>query len=70
MASISAQSATRWFTADFAGCEPETVASFIAELERTDPVGYGGCCLAVAEMGSARRSRLDHGAHVGDLGSR
>jgi len=50
MASISAQSASRWFTPDFAQREPETVASFIAELERTDPAGYGSCCLAIADM--------------------
>jgi 3-oxoadipate enol-lactonase len=50
MASISAQSAGRWFTSDFADREPEIVASFIAELERTDPAGYGGCCLAIADM--------------------
>ena len=50
LASISAQSAGRWFTADFAGREPGVVSSFIAELERTDPAGYAGCCLAIADM--------------------
>ena len=48
--SISAQSAGRWFTAEFADREPDVVASFIAELERADPSGYAGCCLAIAGM--------------------
>jgi 3-oxoadipate enol-lactonase len=50
LAAISAQSAGRWFTTAFADREPEVVASFIAELERTDPAGYAGCCLAIADM--------------------
>jgi 3-oxoadipate enol-lactonase len=50
LASISAQSAGRWFTPAFAEREPAVVAAFIAELERTDPVGYAGCCLAIADM--------------------
>lgn len=50
MASLSAPSAGRWFTTAFADREPAVVASFIAELERTDPVGYAGCCLAIADM--------------------
>jgi 3-oxoadipate enol-lactonase len=50
LAPISAPSAGRWFTATFADREPEVVASFIAELERADPVGYAGCCLAIADM--------------------
>lgn len=50
LASISVQSAGRWFTPGFASREPEVVASFVAELESTDPVGYAGCCLAIADM--------------------
>ncbi len=50
LAAISAQSAGRWFTAGFAEREPGVVASFIAELERADPVGYAGCCHAIAAM--------------------
>lgn len=50
LTSISAQSASRWFTPGFASREPEVVASFVAELESTDPVGYAGCCLAIADM--------------------
>jgi 3-oxoadipate enol-lactonase len=50
LASISAASAGRWFTAAFAEREPEVISSFICELEGTDPAGYAGCCLAVANM--------------------
>jgi 3-oxoadipate enol-lactonase len=50
LAVISAQSAGRWFTAEFAEREPEVISSFIAELESTDPAGYAGCCLAIADM--------------------
>lgn len=50
LASISAQSAGRWFTPGFATREPEVVASLLAELESSDPVGYAGCCLAIAGM--------------------
>lgn len=49
-ASISAQSAGRWFTAEFADREPAVVAAFIAELERVDPDGYAGCCHAIAQL--------------------
>jgi 3-oxoadipate enol-lactonase len=50
LAAISGPSAGRWFTAEFAHREPEVVTSFIGELERTDPSGYAGCCLAIADM--------------------
>lgn len=50
LASISAQSAGRWFTTEFAEREPAVITAFIAELERIDPVGYAGCCLAIADM--------------------
>lgn len=50
LAAISAQSAGRWFTAGFAEREPGVISSFIADLERTDPAGYAGCCLAIADM--------------------
>ena len=50
LASIAAQSGARWFTVGFAEREPGVVASFLAELERTDPVGYAGCCEAIAAM--------------------
>lgn len=50
MASISAPSIGRWFTQGFTWHEPELVASFAAELERTDVEGYAGCCAAIAGM--------------------
>lgn len=50
LAAISPQSAGRWFTAEFAEREPEVISSFMVELERTDPAGYAGCCLAIADM--------------------
>jgi 3-oxoadipate enol-lactonase len=50
LAPISAPSAGRWFTTEFAEREPELISSFIAELEHTDPAGYAACCLAIADM--------------------
>ena len=50
LTAVAPQSAGRWFTAEFAEREPEVTSSFIAELERTDPAGYAGCCLAIAGM--------------------
>ncbi len=50
MASISQQSIGRWFTAAFARREPAVTAGFAADLERTDPAGYAGCCAAIAAM--------------------
>jgi 3-oxoadipate enol-lactonase len=50
MASISRQIVSRWFTQEFANREPAVPASFIAQLERTDPEGYAGCCEAIAAM--------------------
>jgi 3-oxoadipate enol-lactonase len=50
MASISAPVLERWFTPGFSGRAPEVVQRFAAELERTDPVGYAGCCEAIAAM--------------------
>jgi 3-oxoadipate enol-lactonase len=50
MASISAAVLGRWFTPAFAARSPEVVRGFAAEFERTDPVGYAGCCDAIAAM--------------------
>jgi 3-oxoadipate enol-lactonase len=50
MASVSAAIIGRWFTPAFAGRAPGVIGEFRAELERTDPVGYAGCCEAIAEM--------------------
>jgi 3-oxoadipate enol-lactonase len=50
MASVSPAVIGRWFTPGFAGRAPSVVSDFRAELEGTDPVGYAGCCEAIAEM--------------------
>jgi 3-oxoadipate enol-lactonase len=50
MASICAAVLGRWFTPAFAASAPEIIRSFTAEFERTDPVGYAGCCEAIAGM--------------------
>jgi len=50
MACVSAASAGRWFTAEFAAREPDLVREFTAELERTSVDGYAGCCAAIAGM--------------------
>jgi 3-oxoadipate enol-lactonase len=50
MASIAAPVLGRWFTPGFSGRAPEVIRRFTAEFERTDPVGYAGCCEAIAAM--------------------
>ncbi len=50
MAPISAAVLGRWFTPGFADRAPDVVRRFAAELERTDPAGYAGCCEAIAGM--------------------
>jgi 3-oxoadipate enol-lactonase len=50
MESISAAAAGRWFTPAFAAREPSVPAAFLAELERTNPEGYAGCCEAIGAM--------------------
>ncbi len=50
MESISATVVGRWFTPAFASRQPSVPAAFLAEFERTDPAGYGGCCEAIAAM--------------------
>ncbi|MHB1433641.1 MAG: alpha/beta fold hydrolase, partial [Streptosporangiaceae bacterium] len=50
MPSISDQVVSRWFTPAFTAARPDVRAAFTAELERTDPAGYAGCCEAIAAM--------------------
>lgn len=50
MASISGAVLDRWFTPAYAAAEPTVIAEFLAELERTNPDGYAGCCEAIADM--------------------
>jgi 3-oxoadipate enol-lactonase len=50
MASITAGVLGRWFTPAFADRAAPVIQGFAAEFERTDPVGYAGCCEAIAEM--------------------
>jgi 3-oxoadipate enol-lactonase len=48
LASITAGVLGRWFTPGYANQEPDVIRTFSAEFERTDPVGYAGCCEAIA----------------------
>jgi 3-oxoadipate enol-lactonase len=50
MSSVRDVSLGRWFTPEFARREPDLVAAFGADLERTDVSGYAGCCAAIADM--------------------
>jgi 3-oxoadipate enol-lactonase len=50
MGLVREQSLMRWFTPEFVRREPDLVAAFGADLERTDVSGYAGCCAAIAEM--------------------
>jgi 3-oxoadipate enol-lactonase len=50
MTAISGPVVARWFTPAFAAREPAVTAAFLADLERTDPAGYAGCCDALAAM--------------------
>jgi 3-oxoadipate enol-lactonase len=40
----------RWFTPLFRARHPSVPASFVAQVEATDPEGYAGCCEAIAAM--------------------
>jgi 3-oxoadipate enol-lactonase len=50
MDSITQASIGRWFTPAFVRREPGVAAAFSADLRRTDPEGYAGCCAVIAEM--------------------
>ncbi len=50
MASVVEQSIGRWFTPAFIASEPDLVTLFAADLASADPIGYAGCCLAIATM--------------------
>jgi 3-oxoadipate enol-lactonase len=50
MTAVSPAVIGRRFTPAFAVRAPSVVGEFRAELEGTDPVGYAGCCEAIAEM--------------------
>ena len=50
MTSVVQASLDRWFTPAFIAREPELVASFATDLAAVDPAGYGGCCLALADL--------------------
>jgi 3-oxoadipate enol-lactonase len=50
MASVSAAVIGRWFTPAFAAADPQVITEFRAELERTNPAGYAGCCEAIAGL--------------------
>lgn len=40
----------RWFTPDFAAAHPDVVTAAREQLLATSPVGYAGCCTAIAAM--------------------
>jgi 3-oxoadipate enol-lactonase len=42
--------AGRWFTPLFSARQPSVPASFVVQLQATDPEGYAGCCEAIAAM--------------------
>jgi len=50
MAAIARASIGRWFTPAFVRREPGVADAFAADLERTEPAGYAGCCAAIAAM--------------------
>ncbi len=50
MASITTPVLGRWFTPGFSNRAPDVIREFSAEFERTNPVGYAGCCEAIAGM--------------------
>lgn len=41
---------SRWFTPGFVAGHPQTVEAHRAMIAATPPVGYAGCCLAIADM--------------------
>lgn len=60
MAAVADGAAGRWFTPQFIGREPDTVARMVAILRGQDAAGYAACCEALAQA--------DLRACVGTLG--
>src|SRR5215469_3896816 len=50
MGSVSGAVIGRWLTPPYTSTYPQVTEEFTAELERTDPAGYAGCCDAIADM--------------------
>jgi 3-oxoadipate enol-lactonase len=51
LAPLAGQVVGRWFTPEFAAHHPAIPAGFVATLNSSvDPVGYAGCCDAIAGM--------------------
>ena len=55
MGSVAGDVAARWVTQEYATAHPQTLAGLTAIVAATDPVGYAGCCLAIAEMDLTHR---------------
>ena len=50
MAAIADAVVDAWFTPRFRDAHPETFASFLAMIRAAPPLGYAGCCAALAGM--------------------
>ncbi|GAA4358246.1 3-oxoadipate enol-lactonase [Angustibacter luteus] len=50
MAAVADPVVARWFTPGFAAVQPHVVAAARADLLAVPPVGYAGCCEAIAAM--------------------
>ena len=50
MSAIADPVVGRWFTPSFAEASPDVVAAARNQLTGTEPVGYAGCCAAIAAM--------------------
>ncbi len=50
MTSVAGSVTSRWFTPEYRAAAPAVVDAFRGEFERTDPVGYAGCCAAIAGL--------------------
>ena len=45
----------RWFSPEFRASNPDIVAQVARRMEATSPVGYAGCCAAIANLDIERR---------------
>ena len=50
MSTVAAAGVGRWYTAGYAQQHPDEIERMQAMVTGCDPIGYAGCCIAIAEM--------------------
>jgi 3-oxoadipate enol-lactonase len=58
MGAVASAVVARWFTAEFAEENPETIATLKSGVLDVNPEGYVGCCAAIRDMDLREAGRL------------